>query len=220
MPYIYFFPLTYIIQTISKSYLFKKYSVLFPDFFAVTMFLVESFRRVGSPESPLSLPYQLRKKRTQEIIELPYHSQTTIDNYSATPKPYRSKPKKPKYPRKWALYTLARQNEKQQALHLLREAISILAPKTYGNRRGRKPYPIRDKIFLCVQKVMRNLTYDAHHEHIELAQLKGHISCKPRPHSVSDFMNDPQLTRLLENMITITSTPLASLDVKFSQKCK
>ncbi len=121
-----------------------------------------------------------------------------------------------KYARNWSDYFHARQKEKQFALQLLNEAIKMLKVKTHGRAIGRPPYPLSDKLFLCIQKVLRWTTYDANEEFIEFANLKQWITSKPSPHSISDFMNDPQLAPILQQLLILTSTPMAQIEEGFS----
>ncbi len=141
--------------------------------------------------------------------------QKTIEEYKPKPLDEMLNVDK-KYPRNWSDYIKGRQKEKLWALNLLSEAIRILKVKTYGKGNGRPPYPLPDKIFFCVQKVMRRTTYDANEEFIDYSHLKKWVMCKPRPHSVADFMNDFQLTPILEQLIVLTSTPLAEFEKAYA----
>ena len=116
----------------------------------------------------------------------------------------------------WASYIKARQEQSQLATWFLTEALTQFGAKTIKQGAGRTPFPLRDKLFLCIEKVHRRHTYDSFTEFIEYAKLKGYTSSMPQPHSVADFMNDAQLTSLLERLVTFTSTPLGVLEEEFA----
>ncbi|MBT5022293.1 transposase [Candidatus Woesearchaeota archaeon] len=158
--------------------------------------------------------HKLEWKKPNGTILIEYKPQTTINDLNKTK--YKPKKQKIKYPRNWKKYFEARQNHWNDSIKLIHELIKMLNIKTYGSRRGRPPIPIKDKIFLCIQKVLRGVTYDSHAQLIELAYYKNYTTTIPRPHSVADFMNEIQLTPILERLVTMSALPVAHFEKSFS----
>jgi len=152
----------------------------------------------------------------EEVICLPSDHQSTLNTFGNTPREYKPQVTLNLFPRNWSRYIEARQKEKQLALQLLAEAIRILSVKQYGKGSGRPPYTLSDKLFLCVQKVLRATTYDANEEFIEYAKFKKWIQGKPRPHTIADFMGEGQLTALLEQLVVLTSTPMTIFEKRYA----
>jgi hypothetical protein len=113
-------------------------------------------------------------------------------------------------------YVYARQREYSMVTALLDDALQQFGVRTVYEGRGRPPASLRDKLFLCIEKVHRAASYDGHYENIEYFHLKKYIASRPNPHSVGKFMLDPQLTPHLDRLVTFTSTPLAQLEQEFA----
>ncbi len=127
-------------------------------------------------------------------------------------------PKKPTYKQpSWALYDLAQETEKDRFQELLFDLCSgIEEPERASHLRGRKPVPLADQVFSCAFKVFS--TFSSRRFACDLAEShkKGFLSVLMAPRCINLFMEDEQLTPILENLIVESSLPLKAIETTFA----
>lgn len=124
-------------------------------------------------------------------------------------------PAKTKYTQNWPAYNAAQMNEDThfyELLHALCEGIQSPRPR----KRGRPQTPLADIVFACVAKVYscrsgRRATCEMR----RLAEL-GFMEKAPHYNTISDALNNKELTPLLRKLVQESAVPLAGVETNFA----
>jgi transposase len=122
--------------------------------------------------------------------------------------------KRTTYPQAWSAYNEAQTNEQdkfQSLLHDLCSGLVTVPPKT-----GRRPIPLSDAAFSIVFKVYSTVSQRRFMSDLREAYNRGFISKVPHFNSISNYLENPELTSILQNFITQTSLPLKSVETDFA----
>ncbi len=119
------------------------------------------------------------------------------------------------YPQQWPAYNAAQTNEKDRFQSLLRDLCSGVA-EPQGGRTGRPSLPLSDAIFSVVFKVYSTVSGRRFMCDLQQAQVRGFISKTPHYNSIFNYLEKPELTPILRNLITESSLPLKSVEVDFA----
>lgn len=119
------------------------------------------------------------------------------------------------YPQNWTAYNAAQTHEKERFLDLLRD---LCAGVIEGERpkNGRPRLPIQDAIFAACFKVYSTVSCRRFMSDLRDAQSKGYISKLPHFNSIFNYLESPDLTPILRDMITETSLPLKAVEIDFA----
>jgi transposase len=118
------------------------------------------------------------------------------------------------YPQNWTAYNQAQTHEQDRFQVLLADLCSGLVtnvPKT-----GRRPLPLSDAVFGIVFKVYSTVSQRRFVSDLREAHKRGFISKVPHFNSISNYLENPDLTSTLQNLITQSSLPLKSVEVDFA----
>jgi transposase len=118
------------------------------------------------------------------------------------------------YPQKWSAYNEAQTNEQDKFLALLADlcsGISTQQPKT-----GRPRLPLSDAIFNVTFKVYSTFSQRRFMSDLRTAHSRGYISKVPHFNSISNYLENSELTPILRELITQSSLPLQSVETKFA----
>jgi SWIM zinc finger len=120
------------------------------------------------------------------------------------------------YPQAWSAYNDAQTNEKDKFQSLLFDLCNgiPLGPKVKKN--GRPTLPLSDAIFSVAFKVYSTVSARRFMSDLREAQTKGFISRTPHYNSIFNYLENPELTPVLRNLITESSLPLKSVEVDFA----
>jgi transposase len=119
------------------------------------------------------------------------------------------------YPQDWPAYNSAQTNEKQKFQELLADLCSgIEMPRV--NRAGRPSIPLSDAVFSVTFKVYSTLSGRRFGTDLREAQAKGFIAKAPHYNSIFNYLENPEMTPLLREMITTSSLPLAAVEKDFA----
>jgi len=120
------------------------------------------------------------------------------------------------YPQAWAAYNEAQTNEKDKFQTLLADLCNglPLGPKVKKN--GRPSLPLSDAIFSVTFKVYSTVSARRFMSDLRDAQGKGFIAKVPHYNSVINYLENPELTPLLKNLITESSLPLQAVESNFA----
>jgi hypothetical protein len=119
------------------------------------------------------------------------------------------------YPQNWTAYNAAQTHEKERFLDLLRDLCAGLIEEE-GPKNGRPRLPIQDAIFAACFKVYSTLSCRRFMSDLRDAQSKGYISKLPHFNSIFNYLESPDLTPILRDMITETSLPLKAVEIDFA----
>ncbi len=125
-------------------------------------------------------------------------------------------PKKPTYQQAdWSVYKMAQRQEKPRFLALLADLVSGIEEPPHPGI-GRKPVPIRDRLFCVCYKVWRTLSSMRFDGDLQQAASDGFISRSIHPNKVNCYMEEEALTPYLKAMIIRSSLPLAAVETEFA----
>lgn len=115
--------------------------------------------------------------------------------------------------RDWKSYNLG-QMEEGRLLHILLRDLAngFPEPQTDPTRAGRKPVPLRDQVFCAVLRSYYGFSLRRSHQFRDAATRLGML---PSPHSytlVSHFLNRPDVTEGLHDMLARSCLPLLPLE--------
>src|SRR5271166_3817537 len=107
------------------------------------------------------------------------------------------------YPQVWSAYNEAQTNEQDKFQSLLHDLCSglISAP----SKNGRPRLPLSDAVFNVAFKVYSTISQRRFMSDLREAHRRGYISKVPHFNSISNYLEKPELTSILQNFITQTS---------------
>ena len=128
-------------------------------------------------------------------------------------------PPRPTYKQNWTAYNAAQTTEKHRFQVLLADLCrGIVEPARPhdGAKGGRPPVPMADRVFAAAFKVFsttsgRRFTCD-----MKDAESRGYVSQAPHFNSISRFLESPELTPVLGNLIAQSALPLKAVEVDFA----
>ena len=119
------------------------------------------------------------------------------------------------YPQGWSAYNAAQTNEKDRFQSLLRDLCSGIQ-EPGGQKLGRPKLPLSDAVFSAAFKVYSTVSGRRFMSDLREAQTRGFISKAPHYNSIFNYLENPELTPILRNLITESSLPLKSVEVDFA----
>jgi transposase len=119
------------------------------------------------------------------------------------------------YPQDWRAYNAAQTHEKERFLDLLRDLCGGVSELPQPKKR-RPPLPIQDALFAACFKVYSTMSVRRFMSDLRDAQAKGYLSKVPHFNSICNYLENPQLTPILRDLITETSRPLTAVEVDFA----
>jgi Transposase DDE domain/SWIM zinc finger len=123
-------------------------------------------------------------------------------------------PKKPTFKRDWPLYNEAQMTEEPRMLELLHQLVRGIEDPP--SRAGRRPHPLRDRVFCCVLKVFSNFGARRFSDRLKEAHKKGFVHAPKHSGSVWSFMEDASMTPILQKLIEVSALPLRGLETVFA----
>ncbi len=162
---------------------------------------------------PTEIPNEYYDQLTRKLLnryENIHHdrsSQELLADYM-----FKSEGKPKKHTQNWPQYDLAKTNEDRLFKELLRELLFLSIEKDHKPKRGRPSYSVQDKIFCMAIKVYYRS--DLRKAQSILKELKrlGYIRNVPCYKSIDNFFNDEKLSKVLDDLILLSSLPLAELE--------
>jgi transposase len=122
--------------------------------------------------------------------------------------------KRTTYPQNWSAYNEAQTHEQDKFQVLLADLCSGLVtsqPKT-----GRPRLPLSDAVFNIVFKVYSTVSQRRFMSDLRQAHGRGFISKVPHFNSISNYLENSDLTPVLRTLITQSSLPLKSVETDFA----
>jgi transposase len=119
------------------------------------------------------------------------------------------------YSQDWPAYNKAQINEKRMFQALLRDLCrSIPSPKTGGN--GRPRIPLKDAVFSTAYKVYSTVSGRRFISDLVDAQAKGYLTKVPHFNSISNYLENPDLSSILTDLVVRCSLPLRAVESDFA----
>jgi transposase len=118
------------------------------------------------------------------------------------------------YPQNWSAYNEAQTNEQDKFLELLAGLCAGLP--AFPAKNGRPRLPLSDAIFNVTFKVYSTISQRRFMSDLRQAHSRGYISKVPHFNSISNYLENPELTPILRNLITQSSLPLRAVETDFA----
>lgn len=118
------------------------------------------------------------------------------------------------YPQNWRAYNAAQTGEKQKFQELLRDLCSGVTEPP--QKSGRPRLRIQDVLFAAAFKVYSTVSARRFMTDLRDAQAKGFIEKAPHYNSIFNYLENPELTPILRELITESSLPLKAIETDFA----
>jgi transposase len=118
------------------------------------------------------------------------------------------------YPQNWSAYNEAQTGEQDRFLALLADLCSGIPVAPSKN--GRPRLPLSDAVFNVAFKVYSTFSQRRFMSDLREAHNRGYISKVPHFNSISNYLENPELTPILHALITQSSLPLRSVETDFA----
>ena len=119
------------------------------------------------------------------------------------------------YRQDWRAYNAAQTQEKAMFQELLRDLCAGVAEPAQP-KNGRPRLPIQDALFSAVFKIYSTVSGRRFMTDLREAQAKGYIKKSPHFNSIFNYLENPELTPILRELITESSLPLKSVEMDFA----
>lgn len=153
------------------------------------------------------LDYSVRGLKCKHIFSVEY----TISKQSETEKITITKKV---YGQNWKAYNLSQTQEQELFMKLLSELCQEIEQDQYVF--GRPKLPLKDMVFSSALKVYSTFSLRRFICDMKTAKEKGYVSNVYSYSSVSNYMRNPELTPLLNSLITLSALPLKSVETAFA----
>ncbi len=120
------------------------------------------------------------------------------------------------YPQVWSAYDKAQTQQKDLFMKLLHDICQTIPEDPRPRGKGRPKLPVRDMVFASGLKVFTTFSLRRFMSDANAAKQLGYIERTPHFSMVSEYMEKEELTAILNELITISSLPLKSVETKFA----
>lgn len=152
-----------------------------------------------------------RHNRCKHIIAVEYVSRKEIDMNG---KETVTQNMRVTYSQDWPAYNTAQSKEKTLFMQLLADLCSGIEQKPYTF--GRPKIPLSDMVFCSAFKVFSLYSGRRFSSDMKIAEEYGYISKAPHYNSVFNYLQKPEMTTILKDLITRSSIALKSIERDFA----
>lgn len=118
------------------------------------------------------------------------------------------------YAQNWKAYDTAQTNEKRLFLKFLSDLCEDIEEPPY--KFGRPRLPLKDMVFASALKIYTTFSLRRFMTDFDIALKEGYISKQCSYRSVGGYLQDENLTPILQNLIMLSALPLRSVETKFA----
>jgi transposase len=127
------------------------------------------------------------------------------------------RPPRPTYKQKWPEYNAAQENEKDHFQELLFDlCAAIPQPPREAKKPGRRPVRLGDAVFTIVFKVWSTLSARRFMSDLREAHRRGYLGRMVSTRVIFKYLESPDVTPLLRDLIVRSSLPLRSIETVFA----
>lgn len=123
-------------------------------------------------------------------------------------------PRRPTYTRDWPAINKAQTREEDEFEPMLSALLESVAEPPH--ERGRCPVPRHDALFGLISKVYIGKSARRSMPRLNLAYRRGYLEKPITFGTISAYMERPEITPILEDLIVRSSLPMASLETRFA----
>lgn len=153
----------------------------------------------------------IRKKKCKHIYAVEFFIRREIDEEG---KLKETKGVKITYGQKWNAYDKSQTNEKIVFMKLLKDLTNFVDQPKY--KFGRPTLPISELVFNSVMKIYSTFSLRRFMSDSKIAKEFGLINNVPCYSSIGHFLQKKELTKILINLIKISSLPLKDIETDFA----
>ena len=124
--------------------------------------------------------------------------------------------KKVSYPQNWPAYDKAQINQKEAFMKLLYDLCQSIPETPASKTKGRPKLQLRDMVFTSALKVFTTFSLRRFMTDSKAAKDMNYIQSTPHYSSVALYMENPELTPLLNKLISLSALPLKAVETDFS----
>src|SRR3989338_9792193 len=154
--------------------------------------------------------YELRKCKCKHVFAVEFVVTKEVDNEGNVTI---TQTIRKTYSQNWSEYDKASINQKTLFMKLLKDITTNLSQ---DYKFGRPNLPLSDMAYSSVMKVFTTFSLRRFMSDMQIAKEKGYVNATPCYASVGHFMQKKEVTPLLAQMVTITSSPLKSIEHDFA----
>lgn len=119
------------------------------------------------------------------------------------------------YSQNWPAYNAAQTEEKRRFIPLLADLCKTVPQPPYkGN--GRPSLPLSDMVFACAYKVYSGFSSRRFASDMVEAHDEGMMGCTAHFNRVSSYLSSPDVTPVLQSLVTMSSLPLKAVETNFA----
>src|SRR5712692_2049530 len=122
--------------------------------------------------------------------------------------------KRPTYPQNWPAYNAAQVAEKERFQVLLRDLCAGVP--TAPAETGRPPIPLPDAIFAAAYKIYSTVSARRFMSDLKEAHQRGLISRLPCYNTISNILQNDDLSPILKSLVERSALPLKMVEVDFA----
>lgn len=155
--------------------------------------------------------YQYRRIKCKHIFAVEVIVTQEIDEQGVVTE---TVTKKLSYTQNWTAYNQAQTQQKELFIRLLRDVCSTIPQPEYTF--GRPKLPLADMVFASAFKVFSTFSLRRFEADMKAAKENGYADKVPCYSTIGVYMEKPELTPVIRELIKITSLALASVETDFT----
>ena len=155
--------------------------------------------------------YELRKVKCKHVWAVEITVTATMNKEGGKTV---TKTVKVSYPQNWAAYDLSQTKQKEIFMQLLADLTKGIPQPAYAF--GRPKLPIGDMVFASALKVFTTFSLRRFLTDARIAKDKGYVDSVPCFASVGHFLQNPEITPVLKDLIKVSSLPLRTVETTFA----
>lgn len=156
--------------------------------------------------------YAERRRECKHIFAVRY----SLQRESGEQIPEAPEVVKPTYRQAWREYNLAQTNEKAKFQELLYDLTRDVEDMPRMSVAGRKRLPLSDMIFCAAFKTYSLFSARRFISDLREANRRGFISRTPHFNSIFNYLELPEMTAQLKELIALSSLPLKAIETDFA----
>jgi transposase len=179
---------------------------------------VYAVRHLAQTNPECSCPdYEARRKNCKHIYAAIFVSRRehNADGSTTVTEAIAVTQRRTTYPQQWTAYNAAQTNEKDKFQALLFDLCRSIA-KPNEKKPGRPKLPLSDAIFSAVFKVYSTVSGRRFMSDLRDSQVRGFITKTPHYNSIFNYLENPEMTPILRNLVIESSKPLSTVETNFA----
>jgi len=116
----------------------------------------------------------------------------------------------------WTAFTKSQQQEKEALFDIMKEILANIEIRYPAGKKGRKLADVKDLTFCLVTKTYTQLSSRRLDSDLREAQSNQYLAEVPHFTTLMNFLEKPELTGLLQELVRISALPVKNIESQFS----